>query len=212
MSDISSAAIDLIIACEVTDEATYRAQDQRPTWPGGSSGVTIGIGYDLGYATPDQVRADWQMLVATDTYRLAQVAGVKGFPAKAAADALHDIVVPWESACAVFHDRTLGQTAALVRTAFPGADALPPDSFGALVSLVYNRGASVSDPTGRRVEMLAIRDALAERRPEDIPAYIRSMKRLWPVGCELSGLRPRRDAEAKLFENGINPTKTEMET
>jgi hypothetical protein len=33
--------------------------DQPGKWPGGASGVTIGIGYALGYVTEDQFESDW---------------------------------------------------------------------------------------------------------------------------------------------------------
>jgi hypothetical protein len=46
---VSERAIQLIVYFEVTDEATYRRKYQRPVWPGLNSGVTIGIGYDVGY-------------------------------------------------------------------------------------------------------------------------------------------------------------------
>jgi hypothetical protein len=48
----SQAAIDLIVMEEVSSQAAYTKLYQGPTWPGGASGVTIGIGYDGGYSTP----------------------------------------------------------------------------------------------------------------------------------------------------------------
>ena len=45
---ISQAAIDLIVREEVSGKEVYERNYRRPEWPGGSSGVTIGIGYDVG--------------------------------------------------------------------------------------------------------------------------------------------------------------------
>jgi GH24 family phage-related lysozyme (muramidase) len=72
-----------------------------------------------------------------------------------------------------------------------------------LVSLVYNRGTAMADSPrkpGDRKEMREIRDAVAAGRLASIPAALRAMKRLWPEG---SGLRDRREREAKLFEEGL---------
>src|SRR5258708_33323102 len=60
---ISDRAIQLIIAFEVTSEAVYNRLYQRPTWPKGKSGVTIGIGYDLGYPAPAQIGPVWTAML-----------------------------------------------------------------------------------------------------------------------------------------------------
>jgi GH24 family phage-related lysozyme (muramidase) len=81
---------------------------------------------------------------------------------------------------------------------------LHPDAQGALVSLVFNRGAAMQGD--RRREMREVRDAVAsttlptEEKLRSIAASILSMKRLWP---DTLGLRRRRDAEAKLVEEAI---------
>ena len=81
---------------------------------------------------------------------------------------------------------------------FPGWD-----SFGALVSLAYNRGASFSAPGDRYREMRAIHDHMASGRFDKVPDEFRSMKRLWP---NMAGLRNRRDHEADLFAKGLAAT------
>ena len=48
---VADEAVRLILLYEVTNESHYEAHCQRPVWPGGQSGATMGIGYDLGYAT-----------------------------------------------------------------------------------------------------------------------------------------------------------------
>ena len=48
MARSSQAAIDLIVREEVGSQARYKHKYQHPEWPGGASGVTIGVGYDCG--------------------------------------------------------------------------------------------------------------------------------------------------------------------
>ena len=202
---LSPAAETLILNAEVGSPDEY---SPRPDWPGGSSGVTIGVGYDLGYMGPAAVATDWgPHLPAAAVKRLQQVAGIKGDPARAAADALHDLSVPWDAAKAVFDACDVPRTIAETVSAFPGSGSLPADSFGTLVSLVFNRGALISstDPAValRRIEMAQIRDAITQNRAADVPAYLRAMTRLWPPGAGEDGLRARRNAEAQLFAQGI---------
>ncbi|MBZ9578971.1 lysozyme family protein [Klebsiella quasivariicola] len=89
---------------------------------------------------------------------------------------------------------------------YPQAISLPPDSAGAILSLVYNRGPSLAlpgsgDPIDRRREMREIRDDFTQGNIRNIPERLRSMKRLWP---NQRGLRLRRDGEANLIENELS--------
>jgi GH24 family phage-related lysozyme (muramidase) len=101
---------------------------------------------------------------------------------------------------AVFLGRDMPKWEAIVIKALPNATQLAPDSFGALVSLAYNRGPSFSTVGDRYREMRAIRDHLANQQFDEIPDDFRSMRRLWP---NVVGLRNRRDHEAALFEKGL---------
>ena len=204
----SQRAIDLIIGFEVTSQAAYTKLYSHPIWPGGASGVTIGIGYDLGYASPAEIRAAWDPQVsAAMVAAMVSVAGLKGAPAKAAlAGVKAAIDVPWAAASAVFGGVTLGLTSQQTSRALPNCDALSADSFGALVSLTYNRGASYTksrdphDPTDRYREMRAIQKAMAANNFAAIEGEILAMQRLWPG---VAGLQRRRRAEAKLFKDGL---------
>lgn len=90
---ISQRAFDLIVAKEVTDEATYRRLYARPDWPGGSSGVTIGIGYDVGYTDRAKLHCDWDGVIAPEMIKaLERAVGVTGKRAKALAAELRDKV------------------------------------------------------------------------------------------------------------------------
>jgi GH24 family phage-related lysozyme (muramidase) len=100
----------------------------------------------------------------------------------------------------VFKNRTLPLYSQRTEDAFHGVDQLPANAQGALVSLVFNRGAGMDGD--RRKEMRAVRDAVAAGDLQEIADQIRAMKRLW-VGKGVDGLLKRRDAEADLVESSI---------
>jgi GH24 family phage-related lysozyme (muramidase) len=83
---------------------------------------------------------------------------------------------------------------------YPQVVELPGDCAAALVSLVFNRGPSLSGD--RRREMCNIQALLKTGNFKEIPNQFREMKRLWP---DSKGLRRRREEEADLFEGGLVP-------
>lgn len=202
---ISQAAFDLIVAQEVTSQSVYERRYRRPEWPGGGSGITIGIGYDVGagVSSKDQLRADWAGKISDAMIdALAHGIGVKGEAAHRLLQQVRSQVdVPWAAAIDVFANRDVPKWTALVCHALPNTDKLSPDCLGALVSLAYNRGASFSVMDDRHIEMRAIKAHMAACEFAKIPDEFRRMKRLW--GHTLQGLLDRRDAEAALFERGL---------
>ena len=194
----SKRALDLIIFSEVSSEQTYKRRYAKPTWPGGASGVTIGIGFDVGHASSGQVEEAWRGRLADAFVEdLRGVVGVIGLPARDAAEKLaeYQLTVPWDTAKAVFYESTIPTYAARTLKAYPGVDRLPPDAQGAVLSLVYNRGTKKSGSTRR--EMKDLEAAIAAGDLAAIAQLIRDMKRLWE-GRGLDGLLKRRDAEADL--------------
>ena len=204
--NISRRAFDLIVAEEVTSKAAYEKKYSHPEWPGEQSGVTIGIGYDVGYATPARLHSDWSGLIPDGMISTLEAAcGVRGPKAASLAKIMRTSVdVPWDAAIAVFQKMDIPRWEATVRKALPHTDLLSPDSFGALVSLAYNRGASFSQTADRYKEMRAIKAHMASEDFDKIPAEFRAMKRLWPTG----GLAGRREREAKLFKDGLATATT----
>jgi hypothetical protein len=195
--ECSRTSLDLILRFEVGSRARYEREFQRPVWPGASSGVTIGIGYDLGLAGKKEIVADWEAYLSeAELAALLAVQGVCGLPAKQLASGVRHVLIPLAAAEEVFYTRTLPAFAALTRSAFPGVDQLPPDAQGMLLSLVYNRGAGLKGP--RRREMAGIAALLRGSGPklEDIARQLESMKRLWP---DYQGLRDRRQREADVI-------------
>jgi GH24 family phage-related lysozyme (muramidase) len=200
--DIPTRAVAFIGREEVGSRRFYDTRCARPTWPGGASGVTIGVGYDLGYQAGFE--ADWSDLLApADLSALRRWLGRKGDAAAGGPAQLTGIAIPWHAAWMVFIRRSLPQEIVATRATFSGPAPMPPLCLGMLVSLVYNRGTAMADTPGHpgsRKEMRDIRAAIAAGRLVDVPAALRAMKRLWPEG---NGLRDRREREATLFEEGL---------
>jgi hypothetical protein len=203
-SGVSQAAFDLIVAEEVSSQAVYNARYQRPERPGGASGITIGIGYDCGYSTPERIRADWGgRIPASMVEALCGVAGLTGDRAQDALAAVRpQVMVPWQAAIDVFANTDIPRWAATVRKALPNCEKLSPDCFGVLVSLAYNRGASFAMAGDRYAEMRSIKAHMAAQQFSAIPADLRSMKRLWTTPS-VRGVAARRDHEAALFQKGL---------
>lgn len=209
ISQLAAAAVEplcdaetlqLIIDYEVGGEAAYRARYTRPIWPGAASGVTVGIGYDLGHQRRAIILDDWQLHAQRE--RLASAAGVIGDPAKPLARAMQDVRVDWPLARWVFDRTSLVTYYRLARRVFgpDHFDALPVRARCVLVSVVYNRGGSMVGPA--RVEMRAIRDqCLPARDTRCAATQLRAMVRLWVGSTIEAGMRRRRFAEAALMES-----------
>lgn len=201
---VSARAIDMIVAFEVGSATAYTSRYRHPLWPRGRSGITCGIGYDVGYVTPAALAADWRGHTSdANIDLLAQACGVTGAPAAALLPALAGIDIPFAAAMAVFSGTTLVQTSSKTVRALPNAVTLSGDSLGALVSLVYNRGASFFLAGDRYVEMRQIQGDIAASEFALVPQRIRNMKRLWQNEPDARGLLVRRDLEATLFEAGL---------
>jgi hypothetical protein len=204
--NISQAGIDLIVNEETGGQAYfYHSGENHPDWPGGQSGVTIGIGYDLGYSTPSTIAADWAALPEDEIVALQSVAGIHGAAASSHAHELHWVTVSWEVAMDVFANRDLPKWVDICDRDLPNFGDLHGDCRGALVSLAFNRGESwntsaANDATGRYREMRAIKSLMMQKRFDDIPAQFLAMRRLWPVDGDLW---KRRGHEADLFKQGL---------
>lgn len=194
--------LNLLLKYEVGGGETYYNRHlKNPVYPGESSGVTIGVGYDLGYNSEEQFLEDWKDLSASTLNTLSSCIGLKGSKAQAKIASVKHIEIPWNIAYSVFVKSTIPRFWRETQRAFPGVDNLPSDAQGALLSLIFNRGASMQGD--RRLEMRQIQDAISRGNVIRIPSLIRSMTRLW-VGTSIEvGMRRRREDEARLFESAL---------
>ncbi len=196
---VSKQGLRAIIKHEISSKAYYEKRLTKACWPGGNSGVTIGIGYDLGCATKTRIKSDLEGLVSDATLeQLVKAAGVRGSKAKrlCAAICKKRIKVPYAAAEKLFYTRTLPDYAKRTRRTYPGIEKLPADTQAMLLSLVYNRGSKTSG--ARRREMLAIKKHVKRQDLIAIAKEFVSMKRLWQ-DKGLEGLLHRRDSEARMI-------------
>ena len=192
----------LILDHEVGGGAPYYNRHLlHPTWPGGASGITIGVGYDLGYNTPAQVARDWSALPPGTLRQLQGCCGIKGSVVRLKLPALRHLVIPWSAALAVYQKSTIPRFARATHDAYPGVHTLHPHIQSALLSWVFNRGPGIDPRSDRDREKRAIRSAVPAR-PQALPAQFRASKRLW-TGRNLPGLLRRREDEALLIEAGL---------
>jgi len=196
--NLSAKGIESIIRWETGGESYY---DPNPEWPGGESGITIGVGWDLGHTHAGETARAWKNRVPDATLALlVSVATHKGKAAQERLPHVRHLVVPWSAALKVFREHTIPTWHLRTLRIYPQAEELPGDCCAALVSLVFNRGTSLTGE--RRTEMARIGEHLRAGTLAAIPGELRAMKRLWP---DVKGLRRRRDQEADLFEAGLVP-------
>ena len=195
---ISKKSIDMIINHEIGGKAYYEKVLQKPTFPGGQSGVTIGLGYDLGYNTEKQFLEDWSdKLNLNFLTPLRKVIGLKGETAKQMLRGeILQVRVPYNAAYEVFIKKSLPRYYAMTKAIYPELDTLNEDTRGALVSMIYNRGNKIEGDS--RKDMKAFVDLVAIKDYEGIADQIERSKRLWE-NKGLDGLVKRREEEADLI-------------
>lgn len=190
-------AAALIVRWEITSPKAYARKYEGVICPGGASGPTIGVGYDLGHQTRATIEREWAGHPHLDD--LVKGSGVVG-PAKCAAyrAANRHIRVPYDTAYAVFRDSTLpSYTGAARRALRNGWELLPPGAQAANVSLGYNRGWSMKGERNR--EKRAIRDDCVPSTDRPCQAaQLRAMCRIWAGTPNGKGLCARRDHEAEV--------------
>ncbi len=171
------------------------------------SGVTIGIGYDCGQVKSTRILSDWKDYIPlTQAERLAATAGLKKQAAVNKAVQMQDIIIPIEKALQQWYDKALPVYAKLTAGIYPNIVNLHPYEQTCLISLVFNRGASLTG--SRRKEMRDLIEATNLDDDRVMGKLFRDMKRLWP---DTRGLRIRRDLEADFIEMADDPIPPEDE-
>jgi hypothetical protein len=165
------------------------------------SGVTVGIGYDCGQFNAQKVLSDWSSYIPlAQAQRLAATAGLKKLAALAESNKMQDIIIPIDNAIKQWYEKVLPVFAKKTAGIYPNIVNLHPYEQTCLISLVFNRGASLDGD--RRKEM---KDLIAATNLDDDKAMgklFRDMKRLWP---DTRGLQIRRDLEAQFIEMADTP-------
>jgi GH24 family phage-related lysozyme (muramidase) len=199
---ISKKSLEMIIHHEIGGRAYYEKKLQAPIWAGGESGVTIGMGYDLGFNSDKQFMADWSGVINLNFINaLRPTIGIKGIQAKAMLKGeILNVRIPYNTAYEVFVKSSLPRYYAMTKKIYPNMDLLNEDTKGALVSVVYNRGNRLEGDS--RAEMRAIVDLIAKQDYEGIAEQIEKSKRLWE-GKGLDGLVTRRESEADLVRDSM---------
>jgi GH24 family phage-related lysozyme (muramidase) len=191
---VSPAGEKFIARWEVGGPELYTRRYQMPIWPGNSaSGVTIGIGYDLGHNSVERILADWHM----HPHRgyLAAMSGFKGQSAGNLAKRRAWIITPLPMAMQVFRDPTLIRYYNIARRSFPGLQDQDQAVIDMILDLVYNRGGNMVGKD--RLEMRHIRDVCFPARDHACTAnQIRKMERIWRGSKLGKGLIARRNQEA----------------
>jgi hypothetical protein len=211
---ISATGYQFIVRWETGGQAYYEKVIRgRPIWPGYSSGITIGCGFDLGYHSlsefqsqwgPRMGQADFTRLVPTIGFRTVEPnRAAKVAQAKALVQSLSDIVISWAVAIEQFDNVKYPLLVRTLYRALDNLDRIHPHCRAALLSLTFNRGAAFASADPRFAEMRQIGLAMRSGQPDDlapIPDLLRAMKRIWGAG---SSLAKRREGEAQLFEAGL---------
>lgn len=192
--------------------AYYDAFTRWPQFPGGASGITIGVGYDLRMNTKEDFQAVWSNHLSADVIaELSTDIGKPGTNERVKELRQLGIEVPFKAAWQAFIQKTLPRFYHETLEAYSSLEDLPGLCQSVLVSLIFNRGASLKGSS--RTEMKAIQNILSEaselypdrfamkNKLVEVADQIISMKRLWDAG---SGLLKRRDNEAKLWRKGLD--------
>ena len=201
MKSPSSNTLKLLFDYEVGGgESYYNKYLSKFTWPAGASGPTIGVGIDCAYYSKDELANIFSFLPQKQVSLIQGASGKTGEAGKEYTKKLRDagISVSWQQAQSIFEKTTWPKFAKLAERTFPSLDQLCDDAYGALVSLVFNRGGSLSGES--RSEMREIKNIVPQKDYSEIAKQLRSMKRLW-ANKNMDGLVRRREAEAKLVEN-----------
>ena len=203
MKNPSEKTLNLILKYEVGGGKSYYEKFlSKPTWPGGASGMTLGVGIDCGYYKPEELRKIFNFLPKLQLDIIENASGKTGERGKeyTLKHKNSGIYIPWEKAIELFNSLIWVKFAKLSELTFPKLDELHDDAYGAIVSLVFNRGSSLIGDS--RIEMRNIKKLIPNRNYKDIASEIRKMKRIW-IGKNLDGLITRREEEAKLIESCI---------
>jgi GH24 family phage-related lysozyme (muramidase) len=199
----SEKTLELLLRYEVGGgKPYYEKYLSKFTWPGGASGPTIAIGVDCAYYSESELFKIFSFLPKNQLIQVQGASGKSGEKGRLYTVKLRaaGITVTWDKALEIFEQLTWPKFTKLAEKTFPGLENLHPDAYGAIISLVFNRGTSLVGE--KRKEMANIKNLISTKKYKQIAQEVRNMKRIW-VGKGLDGLIERRESEARLIESVI---------
>lgn len=195
VTSIDPAVFELVVRWEVGSPAQYVRKYQGVICPGGGSGPTIGIGYDLGTQTPAEIRAAWGWHPAIE--ELVTASGQVGPERCAAWRAGHrGVRVSYDDALRVFATHDWPRYVAMAARAYRnGWEGLTLNHQRGLAGNGYNRGFSFVG--SRKAEMRVVRDTCVPSSLAPCTAdQLRASCRVWEGTDLYNGICARRRAEA----------------
>jgi hypothetical protein len=192
---------------------------EHPYWPGGSSGITLGVGWDAGYHTKDELAATWHKLDPQEMSRLQQTSKLTGANAERLLPAVKAIVTPKELALEVLREGLSTDYYPALSQLFPGFESLPAGAQVALISVIFNRGQGLGQEpdwatakaVDRRWELREFQGDVQRRDLFAIYAHIDTMKRLWETRGPRGLLLRRRDEGALVRPYALAEVRWEEE-
>lgn len=177
---------------------------EHPYWPGGISGITLGVGWDAGQHTKDELAATWRKLSPEDIAKLQQTSKRAGADAQRLLPWVKEIVIPKELSLEVLREGLRKDDYPAVAKLFPGFEALPTGAQVALISVIFNRGGDLghepdwatAKEVDRRWELREFQDDVKRGDLFAIYAHLDTMKRLWESRGPKGLLLRRRDEGA----------------
>lgn len=198
---VDSAAVALVVRWEVGSKDRYTKLYQGVICPGGASGPTIGIGYDLGTQTAASIRAAWSWHPQVE--QLVTASGQTGPQACNAWKRAHtNIRVPYDDALRVFTTHDWPSYLRMAERAYRnGWKELSLPHQGGLGSNGYNRGFSMVG--SRNTEKRHTRDVCVPNNdPACTAADLIASCRVWDNQPAIrKGLCARRHDEAKFVRS-----------
>jgi hypothetical protein len=176
----------------------------HPYWPQGTSGITLGVGWDAGYHSRADIRETWSPLGPGSVSLLEDAAGMTGRNAQALVARLRSIEIPRALSMEVLVRSLREHYYSFVTALFPGLEHLPTEAQVVFISVVFNRGVAMGhDPdwrtardVDRRWEMRRMRADVERGDMFAIYAHLGTMKRLWEASGPRGLLLRRRDEQA----------------
>lgn len=172
-------------------------------WPKGDSGITIGVGWDLGQHSESEFLSAWAALDLATLRQLKEAIHKRGHAAEVLVPQLKALTVPRSVSLSVFRRSLDASYYPMTLQLFPGVEALPTEVQVALLSLVFNRGVLLGrDPDwskakalDRRWEIRRLQDDVKQRDVFAIYIRLGTMKRLWEKSGQRGLLYRRRDEQ-----------------